>query len=91
MPYVTHDYDPQGAFYAFPSISACFGKTTPDGTVLEDAEAVCLYLLETCLVATVPGGAFGDLNCLRISYATDMGTLQDAMDRMERGLAAIKP
>ena len=37
------------------------------------------------------GEAFGDANCLRISYATDMGTLQGAMDRMERGLAAIKP
>lgn len=90
MPYVTHDYDPQGAFYAFPSISACFGKTTPDGTVLEDAEAVCLYLLETCLVATVPGGAFGDLNCLRISYAESMELLASAMDKMEAGFKALK-
>ena len=91
MPGLTHAYQPQGAFYAFPTVNGCFGKTTPSGKVLDDAEGVCLYLLEECLVALVPGEAFGDGNCLRISYATDMGTLQDAMDRMERGLAAIKP
>ena len=91
MPGVRHDYEPQGAFYVFPTVADLFGKKTPSGKVLSDAESVCLYLLEEALVALVPGEAFGDPNCLRISYATDMGTLQDAMDRMERGLAAIKP
>ena len=82
---------PEGAFYAFPDVSAFFGRAAPDGAVLATAEAVCMYLLRDHQLALVPGEAFGDPNCLRISYATDMGTLQDAMDRMERGLAAIKP
>ena len=82
---------PEGAFYAFPDVSAFFGRAAPDGAVLATAEAVCMYLLRDHQLALVPGEAFGDPNCLRISYATDMGTLHDAMDRMERGLAAIKP
>ena len=82
---------PEGAFYAFPDVSAFFGRTAPSGAVLANAEAVCMYLLRDHQLALVPGEAFGDANCLRISYATGMEVLRDAMDRMERGLAAIKP
>ena len=91
MPGVTHDYEPQGAFYAFPTVHGNFGKKTPDGTVLKDAEGVCLYLLESCLVALVPGEAFGDGNCVRLSYAASMETLKECMDRMEKGFKALKP
>ena len=90
MPGVTHDYDPQGAFYAFPTVHGCFGKKTPDGTVLKDAEGVALYLLEHCLLAVVPGEAFGDGNCVRLCYATSMEILTTAMDRMDTGLKALK-
>jgi len=89
MPGITHAYEPQGAFYAFPTVKGCFGKTTPSGTVLNDAEGVCLYLLEQCLIAMVPGEAFGDGDCLRISYAESMDTLKSVMDRMEAGLKAL--
>ena len=81
---------PQGAFYAFPTVSGCFGKTTPAGVTLKDAEGVCLYLLDQCLLALVPGEAFGDGQCLRISYAASMETITTAMDRMEEGLKALK-
>ena len=91
MPGVTHDYEPQGAFYAFPTVHGNFGKKTPDGTLLTDAEGVCLYLLESCLVALVPGEAFGDGNCVRLSYAASMETLKECMDRMEKGFKALKP
>jgi len=90
MPGVTHAYEPQGAFYAFPTVHGCFGKTTPGGVTLRDAEGVCLYLLEHCLVALVPGEAFGDGQCLRISYAASMETLTTALDRMEAGLKALR-
>ena len=68
----------------------CFGKKTPAGVTLKDAEGVCLYLLESCLVALVPGEAFGDGQCVRLSYAASMETLTAAMDRMEKGLKALK-
>jgi len=90
MPGVTHAYKPEGAFYAFPTVHGCFGKTTPDGQLITDAEGVCLYLLEHCLVALVPGEAFGDGKCLRISYAASMETLKTSMNRMEAGLKALK-
>lgn len=90
MPHCEHVYEPQGAFYAFPTISSCFGKVTPYGITLRDAEGVCLYLLEHCLLALVPGEAFGDGNCLRISYAASLETITQAMDRMEQGLRALK-
>ena len=90
MPGVSHAYEPQGAFYAFPTISSLFGKTTPAGKVLEDAAGVCLYLIEECLVALVPGEAFGNPNCLRISYAASLEQIGTAMDRMEAGIKALK-
>ena len=51
---------------------------------------VCLYLLEQCLLAVVPGEAFGDGECLRISYAESLEVIKDAMDRMETGLQALR-
>jgi len=89
MPGVEHAYEPQGAFYAFPSVRGCFGKKTPAGVTLTDAESVCLYLLEHALIALVPGEAFGDGDCLRISYAASEETLTATMDRMEASLNAL--
>ena len=90
MPGVTHAYEPQGAFYAFPTVHGCFGKKTPAGVVLQTAEQVCVYLLEQCLLALVPGEAFGDGNCVRLCYAESMEVLTDSMDRMESGLKALR-
>lgn len=91
MPGVSHAYEPQGAFYAFPDVTGCFGKRTAiSDKEICSAEDVCLYLLEECGVALVPGEAFGDGNCVRISYATSMETLAASMDQMEAGLAALK-
>ncbi|KAL3921536.1 MAG: hypothetical protein SGPRY_004869, partial [Prymnesium sp.] len=81
---------PQGAFYLFPTISPLFGKRTPAGVVIEDSEGLCLYLLEECHLALVPGEAFGDGNCLRISYAAAMECLVAACDSFERGVKLLK-
>ena len=63
---------------------------TPKGTTIVDAEGVCLYLLEECLLALVPGEAFGEGECVRLSYAASMETITEAMDKMEKGLRALK-
>jgi aspartate/methionine/tyrosine aminotransferase len=82
---------PEGAFYLFPDVSAYYGSKTPDGTIVTDDEVLCIYLLEECHVALVPGGAFGDPNGVRISYAASMEDLEEAMRRIKNGLASLQP
>jgi aspartate/methionine/tyrosine aminotransferase len=81
--------EPQGAFYLFPDVSAFYGRTAPDGSVIGGSVALCAYLLTAHDVALVPGEAFGSDAGVRISYATDMETLTRAMDRIEAGLRAL--
>ena len=80
---------PTGAFYAFPDISYFFGKT--DGTTqINNDEDLAMYLLYTAHVSTVCGSAFGDAHCIRISYATSMDNLEEAMRRISTALANLK-
>src|SRR5690554_450732 len=81
--------EPEGAFYFFPDISSFFGKSFK-GKEIKDANDLSFYLLEEALVAVVTGDAFGDKNCLRISYATDEKTLEKAMDRIKTALQNLK-
>lgn len=81
--------DPEGAFYAFPNISHFFGKTDGD-TIINNDEDFCMYLLHKAHVATVMGGAFGNDQCVRISFATSMENLKEALERMKKALAALK-
>ncbi len=79
---------PEGAFYVFPDISHFFGKSYKEWTI-ENANDLCLYLLDEALVALVTGEAFGDPNCIRISYAASEETLLDAMSRIKDALAKL--
>ena len=79
---------PGGAFYVFPDCSAYFGKTNGSVTI-NDANDLCLYLLEEALVALVTGDAFGDPNCFRISYAASEETLKEAMHRIKAALSKL--
>jgi len=81
---------PDGAFYLFPDVSAYYGMLTPNGDVIENDEALCVYLLEKCHVALVPGGAFGDPNGVRISYAASRDDLEEAMRRIKAGISALR-
>ena len=81
---------PEGAFYLFPEVSAFFDTQSPDGRHIQDSEDLCFYLLEEHDVALVPGRAFGSPNGLRLSYAAAMDQLEEAMDRIEGGLAALQ-
>ena len=73
---------PEGAFYVFPDVSHYFGKTI-DGKTINNASDMSMFLLEKALVATVTGDAFGDPNCIRISYAASQEQLIEAVSRIK--------
>lgn len=76
---------PQGAFYVFPDISSFFGKEL-NGVKINSASDLSLYLLEHANVATVTGEAFGDANCIRMSYATSTEEIIEAMRRIKEAV-----
>lgn len=76
---------PDGAFYLFPDVSAFFGKTF-QGVTIKDANDLSMYLLDKAYVATVTGDAFGNPNCIRLSYATSEDQLTEALKRMKEAL-----
>jgi aspartate aminotransferase len=77
---------PDGAFYVFPDISYFFGKTL-NGTTINTAQDFSMYLLAQANVATVTGEAFGNPNCIRLSYATSETLLIEAIKRIKAALA----
>ena len=76
---------PEGAFYVFPDVSSLFGKTFK-GTSIHNATDLSMYLLEEALVATVTGDAFGNPNCIRISYAASQDQIVEAVSRIKKAL-----
>jgi len=79
---------PEGAFYVFPDISSFFGKSVA-GKTIKTSEDLAMYLLDDALVALVSGEAFGDPNCIRISYAASEETLIEAMKRIKVSLEKL--
>ena len=79
---------PEGAFYLFPDISAFFGKSY-NGRTIQTANDLAMYILEEGLVALVTGEAFGDPNCIRISYAAAEHELIEAMKRVKIALEKL--
>ncbi|OYQ43455.1 aspartate aminotransferase [Flavobacterium cyanobacteriorum] len=77
---------PEGAFYVFPDVSSFFGKTLK-GIDIKNADDFSLYLLEHANVATVTGDAFGNPDCIRLSYATSEEQLIEALRRIKEALA----
>jgi aspartate aminotransferase len=77
---------PEGAFYVFPNISHYFGKTLK-GTPIKNATDFSLYLLEEALVATVTGEAFGNPDCIRISYAASQDQIVEAIRRIKEAVS----
>jgi len=76
---------PEGAFYVFPDISSYFGKVLND-TPINNASDFAMYLLEHANVATVTGEAFGNPNCIRISYAASEAEIKEAVARIKKVL-----
>ncbi len=78
--------EPEGAFYVFPNVSALFGKTFK-GNKIENATDLSMYLLEEAQVATVTGEAFGNPDCIRISYAASEDDIKNAITQIKEALA----
>lgn len=79
---------PEGAFYAFPDISAYFGKS--DGTTtITNADDFAMFMLNTAHVTGVSGTAFGDDNCIRFSFATSMDQLEEGIRRITAAVAKL--
>ncbi len=81
---------PDGAFYVYPSIAGCIGKTSEAGTVINTDEAFATALLEETGIAVVFGAAFGLSPNFRISYATSDAELTDACTRIQSFCASLK-
>ena len=79
---------PEGAFYVFPDVSYFYGKSY-NGKTINNCNDLTLYLLDEALVALVTGEAFGDPNCIRISYATSEEILTKAMNRIREALEKL--
>lgn len=82
--------EPEGAFYVFPNISSYFGKQTTSGETIKDATDFSMYLLNEAQVAVVTGEAFGNPNCIRLSYATSNDQLIKAINRIADALQQLK-
>ena len=81
--------EPKGAFYLFPKCNYFFGKST-DGYYIKNSTDLSMYLLEKAHVATVGGDAFGEPNCLRMSYATSEKNIHDAFRRIKNALEQLQ-
>lgn len=80
---------PGGAFYFFPDVTSFFGKKW-GFTTINDSTDLCNYILDTTYVAIVPGDAFGNPNCVRLSYATTEKELIESARRIKEALALLK-
>jgi aspartate aminotransferase len=83
-------HKPEGAFYVFPNIAGCIGKTTPKGKKLETDTDFVTALLEERHVATVQGTAYGMSPYFRISYATDLESLREGCKRIQEFCADLR-
>jgi aspartate aminotransferase len=79
---------PEGAFYVFPDVSFYFGKSEGKRKI-NNAEDLCMYLLDSAHVACVAGNAFGNPECIRISYAASDEKLTESMSRIKTHLAKL--
>jgi aspartate aminotransferase len=77
---------PQGAFYCFPDVSGTYDRILPKDAKGPKSAAWSARVLEEANVAVVPGGAFGDDDCVRLSFATSMQQIEKGLDRLEKFL-----
>ncbi|MBN8700142.1 MAG: pyridoxal phosphate-dependent aminotransferase [Chitinophagales bacterium] len=80
--------EPEGAFYVFPDVKNYFGKSDGEETIA-NADDLCMYLLNKAHVSTVTGKAFGEPNCIRISFANSMANIEKGFGRIKEALAKL--
>jgi len=81
--------EPDGAFYAFPCVDYYFGKRDGD-EVINNADDLCMYLLNKGHVSTVTGSAFGDDKCIRLSFANSMENIEKGFQRISEALSRLQ-
>jgi len=84
----THGAEPDGAFYIFPVVKEFFGRSDGENAI-NDADDLCMYLLNKANVSTVTGRAFGEPDCIRISFANSMEKIETAMARIKAALGKL--
>jgi aspartate aminotransferase len=82
-------FEPDGAFYIFPVLKNYFGKKTPSGEVIHNADELCMYLLNEGHVSTVTGTAFGEPDCIRISFANKIENIEKGLQRLKTALSLL--
>ena len=82
--------EPPGAFYIFPDVHFYFGKKTAEGNTINDADELSMYLLNDAHVSSVSGKAFGEPNCIRLSFANSEENIGKGMEKIKNALAALK-
>ena len=80
--------EPSGAFYVFPNCSRYYGKKAAGRAVTNSVE-LADYLMENAHIAVVPGSAFGEDRCIRLSYALSMSDLEEGFNRLSTGLKSL--
>jgi len=81
---------PDGAFYVFPDISTWLPATLTNGKRIEDATDFCMLALEVSGLGMVPGDAFGQPGCIRLSFAASDEDLKEGLDRLETALNELR-
>lgn len=81
---------PDGAFYLYVDCAGLIGRTTSEGKVLADDQDVTFYLLDQAGVAVIQGSAYGSSPFFRISFATDLGTITAAVEKIAEAVAALR-
>ena len=81
--------EPDGAFYVFPCVDHYFGKSDGNDKI-NNADDLCMYLLNKGHVSTVTGSAFGDGRSIRISFANSMSNIEKGFDRISNALGKLK-
>jgi aspartate aminotransferase len=81
--------EPDGAFYVFPRVDSYFGKSDGEETI-QNADDLCMYLLNKAHVSTVTGRAFGSPDCIRLSFANSLEKIEKAYARIKEALAKLK-
>ena len=81
--------NPDGAFYVFPRIDKYFGKKDGEN-IIENADDLCMYLLNKSHISCVNGAAFGDAGCIRISFANSINNIEEGFKRIKAGLLALE-
>lgn len=82
-------FSPQGAFYIFPDVSSYFGKRNGEA-IIQNANDLCMYLLNTAHTSSVMGDAFGNPDCIRFSFANSMENIEKGWKRIKKALLALE-